>query len=139
MPEGYPELLSELPASILAYAYAEDDQPVTKHLPRLINAALKQIPLRKNSKLLADEAKAEKGSVMVLGFCEMNTAQQFPVQNICSMLVQQQKEMFGQMHKQLTGMHAGSSTQAGPAEPTITVIDVSAQKRQPCKNCSHWL
>ena len=46
--EMYPELPSELPASILVYAYVGDDQPVTKYLDRLSNAALKHIPLRKN-------------------------------------------------------------------------------------------
>ena len=39
MVEKYPELPAELPASILAYAYAGDDQPVTKHVDGLINAA----------------------------------------------------------------------------------------------------
>ena len=43
MIEKYPGLPAELPASILAYAYAVGDQPVTKHLDRLSNTALKQI------------------------------------------------------------------------------------------------
>ena len=60
----------------------------------------------------------------------MNTAQQFPVQNICSMLVQQQKEMFEQMHRQLCtspGLQSPSSSQAGPAGPAL--IDVAEQSK----------
>ena len=41
MIEKYPGLPAQLPASILAYAYAIDDQPITKHLGGLSNAALK--------------------------------------------------------------------------------------------------
>ena len=40
MIEKYPELPAELPASILAYAYAGDDQPVTKHADGIIHAAV---------------------------------------------------------------------------------------------------
>ena len=61
--ENYPEHPCELPANILAYAYACDDQPVTKQVDRLSNAALKHIPLKKNSKLLAGEAKADGTSM----------------------------------------------------------------------------
>ena len=63
MIEKYPGLPAQLPASILAYAYAGDDQPVTKHVDGLSHAAVKHIPLRKSSKLLAEEAKADDTSM----------------------------------------------------------------------------
>ena len=59
---NYPTTPKELPASVFAHAYDPDDQPVSKELERLKQTALKHIPLRKNNKLLIEEAKAAKSS-----------------------------------------------------------------------------
>ena len=57
----YPMELENLPPEIMRYAYSEhsDDQPISVELPRFILVATKHVPLRKNSNLIVQEAKAE--------------------------------------------------------------------------------
>jgi len=55
----YPNTPQELPAPVYKYAYDDDDPPIVKPLARLSQVGLHHIPLRKNSKLLVDEAKRD--------------------------------------------------------------------------------
>ena len=52
----YPEFPSELDSTMFAYAYQEDDRPVSVKLPRL-KAIAARIPLRSNSRLLKVKGK----------------------------------------------------------------------------------
>ena len=53
----YPRSPHDLPSQVFKHAYADSDPPITQHLERLQQVALHHIPLRKNSKLLVNEAR----------------------------------------------------------------------------------
>lgn len=52
----YPRDPAALGKRVLDAAYAANDSPITWEVPNLVNLALNHVPLRSNSKLLADEA-----------------------------------------------------------------------------------